>query len=182
MGGVGVLTRRNFLRGLLSSLAAAAVAKNGVVQLKEPDYWCGADWAKEPDKTSIVVFDMAANTWQVKVQKFGAPIQISDELLADSDSLGGFLIPSDMSKLLLEAFDGWAEMTHLPQKTRITMRHAIRDEWLDVAGGTYPPLDNYGISHDTVAKRIELVTRTERTIAHRNAVLEEARRKLGRSL
>lgn len=41
-----MLTRRNFLKGLLSSVAAAALVKNGIVQ---PERW---------------TIDMGANTWR----------------------------------------------------------------------------------------------------------------------
>ena len=48
-----MLTRRNFLRGLLSSVAAGALVKNGVLQPGQV--------IAEPERR---VFDMAANTWR----------------------------------------------------------------------------------------------------------------------
>jgi hypothetical protein len=174
-----------------------------VVQLKEPDYWCGADWAKEPDKTSIVVFDMAANTWRKAEWPntlFGYPIEWVGDLSVDSPIVTAPLghindrfalpRPGHWSATLNGE---WKPASGWDVGSPVTVRYGEFASEGVVSGVTFDGqtatihmrgvrLDNYGISHDTVAKRIELVTRTERTIAHRNAVLEEARRKLGRSL
>ena len=48
-----MLTRRDFLKGLLSSVAAGALVKNGVLRPEQV--------IAEPERR---VFDMAANTWR----------------------------------------------------------------------------------------------------------------------
>ena len=122
-----MLTRRGFLKGLLSSVAAGVFIKNGIVQpeqvLAEPKRW---------------TIDMAANTWRQRWTTLSAsfdgrythvaiwdrelstselldltglpihvncrctlpmPLQVSQELLDDAQ--GGFLIPKHISDDLL---------------------------------------------------------------------------------
>ena len=53
-----MLTRRGFLKGLLSSVAAAALVKNGIVQPEQI--------IAEPDRR---IFDMAENTWRRQARR-----------------------------------------------------------------------------------------------------------------
>jgi len=60
-----MLTRRNFLKGLLSSVAAGALIKNGILQPEQV--------IAEPERR---VFDMAANTWRQPGSAMGKIIGI----------------------------------------------------------------------------------------------------------
>jgi len=55
-----MLTRRDFLRGLLATAGAAMVARNGILQPTEEVKQVEQDTAR-PDRT---IFDMAQNTWR----------------------------------------------------------------------------------------------------------------------
>ena len=57
-----MLTRRGFLKGLLMSVAAGALVKNGIVQPEQRIV--GVDYAHEPDCSSVIVFDMGAHTYR----------------------------------------------------------------------------------------------------------------------
>ena len=190
-------TRRDFLKGLFSAVASAALVKNGVVQ---PQRAIGVDWAAEgADRSVATVFDMAQNTWRLRSEwpstLFGYPIKWIGDLSVDSPIMTAplgrvnhrFALPR--SGEWSATLNGeWKPTSGWGVGSPVTVRYGefvsegvVSRVTFDGSEATIHMrgvcLDNLGISHDTVAKRIEgLQTRTERIETYRDAVLENARR------
>ncbi|GAF79090.1 unnamed protein product [marine sediment metagenome] len=113
-----MLTRRGFLKGLLSSVAAGALIKNGIVQpeqvLAEARPW---------------TIDMGANTWR-NSQPMTLDIKWYEATGPAYDDLGGFLVPAEWGKDWIDTLPPF----HVNCRCTLPMPLLVPQELLDDAG------------------------------------------------
>ena len=178
-----MLSRRDFLKSLLSTVATTVLIKRSIIQ---PEQIIGVDWAAEGASRSVAtVFDMAANTWREQSElpsmlfgypvrewvagpAFDSPIMTAPLgrlncrcVLSETDDLGGYLIPPEHLKGVRQFLkDGGVARGHsivVPfEDTTLEEVARLRGVNMpDYSNNPFPKLDNFGISCDVAAKRIQ---------------------------
>lgn len=130
-----MLTRREFIKGLLALGAASVLPKGGILR---------------PERR---IFDMAANTWRLVSVKFQSPIEFSQELADDWVVADGWAF-EDLS----------GNGNHLVANRIVTVPEPVTFERWEAGNGWIfdPPLEFDGTFHLTVdTERLVTIIQTD---------------------